>query len=130
MFTHLILSVVLCSSVGSVASVSIKVDPSIQWSKWEGWGCSLAWWAKIYGDRDDIADLFFTTEDTTINDIELPGLGFNIARYNAGACSWNDIDGQTMEESPNIIPSRQIEGFWLDWNDKDPSSQHVIESKI
>jgi galactan endo-1,6-beta-galactosidase len=27
---------------------------------WEGWGCSLCWWAKVYGDRKEIADLFFT----------------------------------------------------------------------
>lgn len=116
------LIIVLCLSVGGMASISIKIDPSVKWVKWEGWGCSLAWWAKVFGDRNDVADVLFSFNSTAINNVQLPGLGFNIARYNAGACSWNTFDGKTMEESPNIIPSRQIEGFWLDWENSDPSS--------
>ena len=29
---------------------------------WEGFGTSLAWWAVAFGDREDVADLFFTTK--------------------------------------------------------------------
>ena len=32
---------------------------SHSYGAWEGWGTSLCWWAKIFGDRDDLADLFF-----------------------------------------------------------------------
>jgi len=46
----------------------------------------------------------------------------NIARYNAGGCSWNTYNGSTMQQSPNIPKFKQIEGFWLDWNSTDPSS--------
>ena len=37
---------------------------------------------KAFGDRDDIADAMFTMESATIGDEKVPGLGFNIVRYN------------------------------------------------
>ncbi|MBY8849014.1 hypothetical protein K7G98_10925 [Saccharothrix sp. MB29] len=39
-----------------------------------GLGHLLAWWANAFGDRDDFADLFFTTESVTYNGASLPGL--------------------------------------------------------
>ena len=87
-----------------------------------GWGCSLAWWAKIFGDREDIADLFFSSDYVSLNGAEIPGLGLTMARYNLGACSWNKVNNLTMVESVNIIPERQIEGFWLDPTSSDPAS--------
>ena len=79
-------------------------------------------WGKVFGNRSDVADTLFTLNDVTIGDNTLPGLGLNIVRYNAGACSWNNIENTQMVESPNIIPSRQIEGFWLDWYNSNVSS--------
>ncbi|MFE4912744.1 beta-1,6-galactanase [Streptomyces sp. NPDC056652] len=104
------------------ADVTIPVDPAADYGVWEGWGTSLAWWAKLFGDRDDLADLFFTTKWVTYDGASRPGLGLNIARYNLGACGWNDVDGTRMAASPNIPDFKQIEGYWQDWRNEDPAS--------
>ncbi len=100
----------------------IAIDPKITWGKWDGWGCSLCWWAKVFGDRDDLADLLYTTRTVTLEGQSLPGLGLNIVRYNAGACSWNEVGGSKMVVSRTILPFRQIESFWLDDKSEDPQS--------
>ncbi|MFC8361709.1 beta-1,6-galactanase [Streptomyces griseorubiginosus] len=104
------------------ADATIAVSPGTSYGTWEGWGTSLAWWANVFGARDDFADLFFTTKSTTYNGTSLPGLGLNIARYNLGACSWNTVGGESMVASPNIPAFKQIEGYWQDWNNEDPTS--------
>ncbi|MFE9019109.1 beta-1,6-galactanase [Streptomyces sp. NPDC007808] len=104
------------------ADATIAVNPGTSYGTWEGWGTSLAWWANVFGNRNDFADLFFTTGSVTYNGTTLPGLGLDIARYNLGACSWNSVDGETMVESPNIPAFKQIEGFWQNWNNEDPAS--------
>ncbi|MEH1124320.1 glycoside hydrolase [Micromonospora sp. CPCC 206061] len=104
------------------ADATITIDPGADYGVWEGWGTSLAWWANVFGDRDDFADIFFTTKSVSYNGANLPGLGLNIARYNLGACSWNTVDGAQMVASPNIPRFKQIEGFWLDWRNEDPAS--------
>lgn len=104
------------------ADVTTTIDPTSNWATWEGWGVSLAWWAKAFGDRDDLADIFFTLDATVFNGQTLPGLGLNIVRYNAGACSWNNISGAVMVVSPDMITSRQMDGYWLDWHSTDSSS--------
>jgi galactan endo-1,6-beta-galactosidase len=106
----------------AAADATIGVDPAANQGTWEGWGTSLAWWANVFGDRDDFADLFFTTGTVTYNGVALPGLGMNIARYNLGASSWNAVNGERMVASPNIPRFKQIEGFWQDWNNEDPAS--------
>ncbi|MDX8056182.1 glycoside hydrolase [Lentzea sp. BCCO 10_0798] len=115
---------IAATTVGTTAGAdqSIAVDPGTNYGTWEGWGTSLAWWANVFGDRDDFADLWFTTKSVTYNGTTLPGLGLNIARYNLGACSWNSVDGQRMAVSPNIPRFKQIETFWQDWRNTDPSS--------
>ncbi|MDN3295188.1 glycoside hydrolase [Streptomyces ficellus] len=104
------------------ADATIAVDPRATYGRWEGWGTSLAWWATVFGDRDDFADAFFTTKPVAYNGRTLPGLGLNIARYNLGACGWNSVDGARMVASPNIPRFKQIEGFWQDWRNEDPAS--------
>src|SRR3954454_11762415 len=104
------------------ADATIAVTPSADYGAWEGWGTSLAWWANVFGNRDDFADIFFTTKSVAYNGVTLPGLGLNIARYNLGACSWNSVNGSTMVASPNIPSFKQIEGFWQDWTNTDPAS--------
>jgi hypothetical protein len=104
------------------ADATIGVDPGVNHGTWEGWGTSLAWWANVFGDRDDLADLFFTTKTVSYNGASLPGLGMNIARYNLGASSWNSVNGESMVASPNIPRFKQLEGFWQDWNNEDPNS--------
>jgi galactan endo-1,6-beta-galactosidase len=104
------------------AGQTTTINPDQNWGHWEGWGTSLCWWAKIFGDRDDLADAFFTLRTVDLNGQSLPGLGLNFARYNAGACSWNEVNGQKMAVSPIIRKSRQIEGFWLNGESDDPQS--------
>jgi hypothetical protein len=107
----------------SSADLTTTIDAKSNFGIWEGWGTSLAWWAQAFGTRDDLADLFFTTKTVTIAGQALPGLGFNIARYNAGACSSNTYNGSRMVVSPKMIPSRQMQGFWIDWASSDPTSK-------
>jgi galactan endo-1,6-beta-galactosidase len=92
------------------------------WGMWQGWGCSLCWWANVFGTRADLADIVFTTNYTTLNGVNLPGLGMNIARYNAGGCSTNSVNGQSMVASPNIPWWKQIQGFWLNPSSSDPAT--------
>lgn len=115
-----LLAIVLPASAASEKEIS--VEPTVSHGIWEAWGCSLCWWAGVFGDRDDLADLFFTTKMVNLNDRELPGLGMNFARYNAGACSSNEVDGRKMVVSKIILPYRQMEGFWLDGKNPDPDS--------
>jgi O-Glycosyl hydrolase family 30 len=106
----------------AAADATVVIRPGADFGAWEGWGTSLAWWANVFGNRDDLADLFFTTASVTYNGTALPGLGLNIARYNLGACSANAVDGERMVKSPNIPAFKQIEGFWQDWSSTDPTS--------
>ncbi|KIN00617.1 glycoside hydrolase family 30 protein [Oidiodendron maius Zn] len=105
-----------------IADETTVINAASNWGTWEGWGVSLAWWAKAFGNRDDLADIFFSLGETSLNSQSLPGLGLNIARYNAGACSSNSISGETMVVSPDMILSRQMQGYWLDWDSTDPST--------
>lgn len=104
------------------ADFTTRVDPAKTWGTWEGWGTSLAWWANTFGDRDDVADLVFTSGSTPYGNTLLPGLALNIARYNAGGSSWTPIDGSSMQVSPSIPKFKQIEGYWLNWFSTDPTS--------
>ena len=106
----------------AAADSSVQVDSAANRGTWEGWGTSLAWWGNVFGDRDDFADLFFTTKSVTYNGAALPGLGLNIARYNLGGCSTNSYDGASMAASPNIPAYKQIEGYWHDWASSAPTS--------
>ena len=115
----LILALVFVRGVG--ADLTTTIDAKSNLGTWEGWGTSLAWWAQAFGTRDDLADIFFTAKTVSLNGQSLPGLGFNIARYNAGACSSNSINGTRMVLSPKMIPSRKMEGFWLDWASTSPA---------
>ena len=62
------------------ADVAATVDPSVQYQIWEGWGTSLAWWAKVVGGypepiRSEYIEKAFDP---------VKGLGLNIVRYNIG----------------------------------------------
>lgn len=106
----------------AAADETWTINASSNWGTWEGWGVSLAWWSKAFGDRDDLADIFFTLNTTTLNSASLPGLGFNIARYNAGACSTNTYESTSMVVSSAITASRQMDGYWLNWASDDPTT--------
>lgn len=101
----------------------VAINPADDRGVWQGWGVSLCWWAKIFGHRDDLADWLYTLQDSvTVDGWQLPGLGMTIARYNAGATSFNEIDGRRMVRSRTILPFRQIHAYWLDPKRPDPDS--------
>ena len=104
------------------ANTYVVPDPTIKWGTWEGWGTSLCWWANAYGDRDDLADLIFTRKILDWNGEPVPGLGLNIARYNAGASGSNTVNGKQMVASPRLSKGRQIQGFWLNPKSEDVHS--------
>jgi galactan endo-1,6-beta-galactosidase len=117
-----LLAILVLWSSSIRADYSTTIQPQNTRGVWEGWGTSLCWWANVFGNRNDLADIVFTTNYTTLNGYSLPGLGMNIARYNAGACATNTIGGDSMEASPNIPAYRQMQGFWLNWYSADPAS--------
>lgn len=104
------------------ADYTTKINPAATHGTWEGWGTSLAWWANTFGNRSDFADLMFTLNTTSYGGQNLPGLGLNIARYNAGASTWTPIGSLAMVASPNISAFKQIPGYWLNWYSLDPTS--------
>ncbi|KAJ6563013.1 glycoside hydrolase superfamily [Mycena vulgaris] len=119
----LALAATLLAARPAVADDTTILNPTTNFGTWEGWGTSLAWWAKAFGTQTALADIFFTRNTVTYNGHFLPGLGLNIIRYNAGASSSNrDPSGDTMVVSPNINASRQIDAYWLDWTSTDPAS--------
>ena len=124
MYLHalLVLTLAIGNCPFTLADMTTTIDPKSNWATWEGWGVSLAWWAKAFGNRNDLADIFFTLDTTVFNNQNVPGLGFNIVRYNAGACSENNISSNVMVVSPDMITSRQMDGYWLDWNSANSSS--------
>lgn len=101
---------------------STLVNPAVRWGTWEGWGVALCWWGNVFGLRDDLADLFFTAKTVSVLGVDLPGLGFNIVRYNAGGSSWRCHEGACMQESPRIPKYKQLQGFWADWGSDNPAS--------
>lgn len=107
---------------GGPTGYSVRPNASQTWGAWEGWGTSLSWWANVFGQRADLADLVFTLKDTHLGNDTLPGLGMTIARYNAGGSSFREAGGARMVASPNIPPWKQIQGFWQDWSDRSPTS--------
>lgn len=104
------------------ADYATVINPQTTWGAWEGWGVSLCWWANVFGTRDDLADLVFTTNYVTLNGQSLPGLGMNIARYNVGGCNTNLAGGSSIQFSANMPAFKQINGYWLNWNSADPTS--------
>ncbi|MFJ3791395.1 glycoside hydrolase [Kitasatospora sp. NPDC090091] len=101
--------------------------PERSWGVWEGWGTSLGWWANNLGPREDLADLFFTRNTVPFGGRQLPGLGLNIVRYDAGASGTNVVEGRRMQRTDREPGSpldgfKEIEGFQLDWYSADPYS--------
>ena len=111
---------------------------------WKGWGCSLAWWGNLFGDDPTVADLMFSlktgiTVSTEKQELSnLPGLGFNIARYNVGGSCGGQKDNQdtfqgvTTElceysgDTMNVggmTDWKRIQGFWMNWASRDVADE-------
>lgn len=101
---------------------NVKLTADHLGAPWQGWGTSLCWMGKVFGQREDLADALFTEKDVEIGSEVLPGLGMNIVRYNAGACTWNSVGERKMQTSKIIMPYRQMEAFWHNPSKPDPDS--------
>lgn len=113
---------------------TITVSPIHDENKFDGWGTSLAWWGANHGDQEhnsQLASLFFSMNNNIIYDhynsadnikkssSTLPGLGFNIIRYNLGG---GEIDNKDVYYYSSIIDkNRWVNGFWTDPKQRDPS---------
>lgn len=117
-----VLVLALVNTPYTLADVTTTISSTTNWGVWEGWGVSLAWWAKAFGNQENLATIFFSTSSSTYEGTSVPGLGLNIVRYNAGACSTNTYDGDAMVVSPDMIASRQVDGYWLNWASNSSSS--------
>jgi len=96
----------------SATSITATVDPTKTWNTWDGWGSSLAWWARAIGgtrNADIYADLIYRTSDISVGEEKYPGLGFNIARYNVGG---GGIKQPLERKSPKMPWFRDIHGYW------------------
>jgi galactan endo-1,6-beta-galactosidase len=109
--------------VSATFASETKINPAATQRTWDGWGTSLAWLGKAFGDRDDVADLLFSRDEVRLEGQIVPGLGLNIARYNAGACSESEVNGKRIALSSNAPACRMMEGFWLDGKNPDPKSR-------
>jgi galactan endo-1,6-beta-galactosidase len=124
---HVLLLIVGVASAS--LNFTVAPDPSKTFGVWEGWGTSLCWWANTMGDRADLAELIFSTKDavnvkTRSGKSTLPGLGLNIARYNAGGSSEvPDEKGEKMSLSRNMRAGGEVMGFWVDWKSNDSSTK-------
>ena len=108
------------------AQYTLQVKPTEDRGTWQGWGSSLAWWANAVGGRNYeslYADLFYTRKNIDFLGKQLPGLGFNIARYNIGGGGHGVVYGDLKEQlSPDIPLYKDIEGYWLNPGSADPTS--------
>lgn len=94
------------------------IDPAKDMGKWEGWGSSLAWWARAIGgtaNADDYADLIYTRKITDL----YPGLGLNIVRYNVGG---GGINQPQENKGAKLEWQMDIHGYWPDPKNSDPAS--------
>ena len=118
---------ILPTSVSMRAEAVVTIDPSIRYGTWQGWGTSLAWWAKVVGGFPEPSRSDYMTKGFD----PVQGLGLNIVRYNIGGGE-NPLYQAPNKESlsfraavPGYEPSR---GVW-DWN-ADANQRWVLKSAI
>ncbi len=95
------ISVLLGATPARAAGYTASIDPAVTWGTWQGWGCSLAWWANAFGgsqNAQELAAIVFSTSSTQFDGQTLPGLGMNIARYNLGAQQFRHARQRTDHE--------------------------------
>jgi galactan endo-1,6-beta-galactosidase len=103
---------------GSLKTQAVKLKPNENLGQWEGWGSSLAWWARAIGgteNADYYADLIYTTKSMA----GYPGLGLNIIRYNVGG---GGVNQPQENKGAKLQWQMDIHGYWTDPNNSDPES--------
>lgn len=88
------------------ATSAIRVDPSVEFQTWEGFGTSLAWWAHVIGSYDE--PLRTELVDHVIGDLKL-----NVMRYNIGG---GEAPGLHFMESRAAVPGFMSAGGVYDWH--------------
>jgi hypothetical protein len=106
------------------ASTTITVNPKTTFGTWEGWGVSLCWWTRVLGESALAADLLWTMNSSVSipGSSSVPALGFSIARYNVGGTNNATVNGTRASLSSSFPWWKQLESFWVDGEDWDPST--------
>ena len=105
----------------------VTVDPTIQYGVWEGWGTSLAWWAKVVGGFPEPARSDYMTKAFD----PVKGLGLNVVRYNIGGGENPNPDPphkSFMAFRANIPGFEPAPGVW-DWT-ADSAQRWVLGEAI
>lgn len=105
----------------------LSVSPaSARVACFDGWGCSLAWWANQFGTQArgaTLTDAAFGRKTVTLNGDRLPGLGLRVVRYNVGGGGGGaTLDGRGEKRSPKMPLFKDIRGFWRDDRSENPAS--------
>jgi len=120
-FKTLILAVTILLPNLSRADYWMTNQPASSYGTWDGWGCSLSWWANVdqFGTNELMASLIFSTNDVSYDGSTVPGLGFNIVRYNLGAECSTPVGTSQMYLPTNMTEYpynyREMEGYWTNW---------------
>jgi hypothetical protein len=113
------------------AAGALVLSPADAYGAFQGCGVSLAWWANVMGSTPDapaLADLAFNLTAAPVSltiggaPTALPSLGFNIARYNAGATSSRASRGRHASLSPNMPAWKGIGLPWYDEAQPSPAA--------
>jgi hypothetical protein len=117
---HALLS--LAAAATGAPAGALVLSPQDAYGPFQGCGVSLCWWANVMGSTPAaaaLADLAFNLSAAPILlpglPTPLPTLGFNIARYNAGATSGKPSGGRHAALSPNMPAWK---GIGLPWSDE------------
>lgn len=106
----------------------VTVDPTIQYGAWEGWGTSLAWWAKVVGGFPEPARSDYMTK---VFD-PMKGLGLNVVRYNIGGGEnplYQAPNKETLSFRAAVPGYRSTPGGAWDWA-ADANQRWVLKSAM
>ena len=102
----------------SPAIGTVRIDPTQNLGKWEGWGSSLAWWGRAVGgtaNADYYADLIYSMKSVD----GYPGLGLNLVRYNVGG---GGIGQARENKGAKLQWQMDIHGYWVDPGSQKPTA--------
>jgi len=117
----LLLLFTLFKPVSGRADYTATVAPTTTWGTWDAWGTALAWMGKAFGNQYIVAEALYGTNEFNFNGTMLPGLGYNYARYNTGACGPGTVNGSSQIYY-GMTPEYEIQGYWLNPTNTDPGS--------
>lgn len=123
----LALSLLVLAPMSADADYTAKINPGMQYQKFEGWGTSLAWWPNVIGG---FPEPYYTDYIDKIFDPKL-GLGLNVVRYNIGGGE-NPLYAPPNKSFLGIreaVPGYEPEPGKWDWT-VDTNQRRVLFSSI